>query len=71
MRCTSKGFGSLELPYRNNHKDAHEAGKRLKLLDLQGQKRHIKTPKLHMGATGLACTLLGLNAEMLWQDRAL
>ncbi|NNK94698.1 MAG: ATP-binding protein [Desulfobacterales bacterium] len=33
-------------------------------------KRLIKTPKLHMGDTGLACTLLGLDAEMLWRDRA-
>jgi predicted AAA+ superfamily ATPase len=33
-------------------------------------KRLIKTPKLHMGDTGLACSLLGLDAEMLWQDRA-
>lgn len=32
--------------------------------------RLIKTPKLHLGDTGLACSLLGLNAEMLWQDRA-
>jgi predicted AAA+ superfamily ATPase len=33
--------------------------------------RMIKTPKLHVGDTGLACTLLGLDAEMLWKDRAL
>ncbi len=33
-------------------------------------KRLIKTPKLHIGDTGLACTLLGLDAETLWQDRA-
>lgn len=33
--------------------------------------RLIKTPKLHVGDTGLACTLLGLDAEMLWKDRAL
>ncbi len=33
-------------------------------------KRLIKTPKLHLGDTGLACTLLGLDAEMLRQDRA-
>ena len=33
-------------------------------------KRLVKTPKLHMGDTGLACMLLGLDAEMLWQDRA-
>lgn len=32
-------------------------------------KRLIKTPKLHLGDTGLACTLLGLDAEMLWKDR--
>lgn len=32
-------------------------------------KRLIKTPKLHLGDTGLACTLLGLDAEMLWEDR--
>ena len=33
--------------------------------------RLIKTPKLHLGDTGLACALLGLDAEMLWRDRAL
>lgn len=33
--------------------------------------RLIKTPKLHLGDTGLACSLLGLDAEMLWKDRAL
>ena len=33
--------------------------------------RLIKTPKLHLGDTGLACALLGLDAEMLWKDRAL
>jgi hypothetical protein len=33
-------------------------------------KRLVKTPKLHLGDTGLACTLLGLDAKMLWQDRA-
>ena len=33
-------------------------------------KRLIKTPKLHLGDTGLASTLLGLNSEMLWNDRA-
>ena len=33
--------------------------------------RLIKTPKLHVGDTGLACTLLGLDAEMLWKDRAI
>lgn len=34
-------------------------------------KRLIKTPKLHLGDTGLACALLGLDAEMLWNNRAL
>jgi hypothetical protein len=34
-------------------------------------KRLVKTPKLHMGDTGLACTLLGLNADALWADRSL
>jgi len=33
--------------------------------------RLIKTPKLHVGDTGLACSLLGLDAETLWNDRAL
>lgn len=33
-------------------------------------KRLVKTPKLHLGDSGLACALLGLNAESLWQDRA-
>ncbi|HPL23977.1 MAG TPA: ATP-binding protein [Candidatus Cloacimonadota bacterium] len=33
--------------------------------------RLIKTPKLHIGDTGLACSLLSLDAEMLWEDRAL
>jgi len=33
--------------------------------------RLVKTPKLHLGDTGLACSLLGLDAEMLWSDRAL
>jgi predicted AAA+ superfamily ATPase len=32
--------------------------------------RLIKTPKLHLGDTGVACTLLGLDAASLWQDRA-
>ena len=31
--------------------------------------RLIKTPKLHLGDTGVACALLGLDAESLWQDR--
>ncbi|MDT8366448.1 MAG: ATP-binding protein [bacterium] len=34
-------------------------------------KRLVKTPKLHMGDTGLACVLLGLNGDSLWADRAL
>ncbi|MDD3604303.1 MAG: ATP-binding protein [Kiritimatiellae bacterium] len=34
-------------------------------------KRLVKTSKLHMGDTGLACALLGMNAESLWKDRAL
>jgi len=33
--------------------------------------RLIKTPKLHLGDTGLACALLGLDAAALWEDRAL
>ncbi len=33
--------------------------------------RLIKTPKLHLGDTGLACSLLGLDADLLWKDRAL
>jgi len=32
-------------------------------------KRLVKTPKLHMGDTGLACSLLGLDAAALWEDR--
>ena len=32
-------------------------------------KRLVKTPKLHMGDTGLACSLLGLDVESLWEDR--
>ncbi|MEX2467016.1 MAG: ATP-binding protein [Gemmatimonadota bacterium] len=32
-------------------------------------KRLVKTPKLHMGDSGLACALLGLDAEALWEDR--
>lgn len=34
-------------------------------------KRLVKTPKLHMGDTGLAGALLGLNGETLWADRSL
>jgi predicted AAA+ superfamily ATPase len=33
--------------------------------------RLVKTPKLHLGDTGLACALLGLDAEALRSDRAL
>ncbi|WP_235185545.1 ATP-binding protein [Desulfonatronum thiodismutans] len=33
--------------------------------------RLIKTPKVHLGDTGLACALLGLDAEALWADRSL
>ncbi len=29
----------------------------------------MKTPKLHLGDTGIACALLGLDAEALWADR--
>ncbi len=31
--------------------------------------RLVKTPKLHLGDTGVACTLLGLDAESLREDR--
>jgi predicted AAA+ superfamily ATPase len=31
--------------------------------------RLIKTPKLHIGDTGLACALLGIDSAGLWQDR--
>jgi uncharacterized protein len=34
-------------------------------------KRLIKTPKLHMGDTGMACALLGMNSDTLWSDRTL
>lgn len=33
--------------------------------------RLIKTPKLHLGDTGLACALLGMDAASLWADRNL
>ncbi len=33
--------------------------------------RLVKTPKLHMGDTGLACALMGLNSDMLRTDRTL
>lgn len=32
-------------------------------------KRLIKTPKLHLGDSGLACALLGLDGQRLWEDR--
>jgi len=35
------------------------------------RKRLLKTPKLHVGDSGLACALLGLDADGLWQDRSL
>lgn len=31
--------------------------------------RLVKTPRLHMGDTGIACAQLGLYAAALWQDR--
>lgn len=34
-------------------------------------KRLVKTPKLHMSDSGLACALLGTTAADLWEDRAL
>lgn len=33
--------------------------------------RLVKTPKLHVGDTGVACALLGVDAASLWQDRDL
>jgi predicted AAA+ superfamily ATPase len=33
--------------------------------------RLVKTPKLHLGDTGLACALLGIDGAMLWRDRQL
>ncbi len=33
--------------------------------------RLIKTPKLHLADTGLACSLLGVNSASLWQDKTL
>ena len=35
------------------------------------EKRLVKTPKLHVGDTGLACALLGVDAATLDGDRAL
>lgn len=34
-------------------------------------RRLIKTPKLHVGDTGLACALLGIDVNALWADRKL
>lgn len=33
--------------------------------------RLIKTPKMHIVDTGLACALLGVNSHSLWQEKAL
>lgn len=33
--------------------------------------RLVKTPKVHLGDTGLACALLGIDADALWADRQL
>lgn len=33
--------------------------------------RLIKTPKMHLTDTGLACALLGVDSQTLWQDKAL
>jgi uncharacterized protein len=33
--------------------------------------RLIKTSKMHMSDTGLACALLGVNSGALWQDKTL
>jgi predicted AAA+ superfamily ATPase len=33
--------------------------------------RLIKTPEMHMTDTGLACSLMGINSQSLWQDKAL
>ncbi len=33
--------------------------------------RLVKRPKLHIGDTGLACALLGVDADRLWADRTL
>ncbi|HUF68567.1 MAG TPA: ATP-binding protein [Longimicrobiales bacterium] len=32
--------------------------------------RLVKTPKLHLGDTGVACAVLGLDADALWDDRS-
>jgi predicted AAA+ superfamily ATPase len=33
--------------------------------------RLIKTPKIHLNDTGLACALLGVDSQALWQDKTL
>ena len=33
--------------------------------------RLVKTPKVHLGDTGLACALLGIDGDALWADRQL
>ena len=33
--------------------------------------RLIKTPKMHLTDTGLACALLGINSQSLWQEKPL
>ncbi|MDU9407674.1 ATP-binding protein [Pseudomonas sp. zfem001] len=33
--------------------------------------RLIKTPKMHLADTGLACALLGVTSKSLWQDKSL
>ena len=40
-------------------------------LQLNRSSRSIKTPKLHIGDTGLACALLGTDAPSLWENREL
>lgn len=40
-------------------------------LQLNRSLRSIKTPKLHIGDTGLACALLGTDAPALWEKREL
>ncbi len=34
-----------------------------------GLSRLVKTPRLHLGDSGIACSLLGLDVEALWDDR--
>lgn len=34
-------------------------------------KRLVRTPKLHLADSGLACALLGMTAAELWQDRTM